>query len=73
MLKFFYNYNYFQNEVFYTVQCKRHSGTNFQSGANRNEKKQFVFGLALGVSGVKVIRRVQPKRGRTEVLSELCS
>ena len=36
-------------------------------------KKQFVFGLALGVSGVKVIRRVQPKRGRTEVLSELCS
>ena len=37
------------------------------------KKKQFVFGLALGVSRVKVIRRVQLKRGRTEVLSELCS
>ena len=37
------------------------------------KKKQFVFGLALGVSRVKVIRKVQLKRGRTEVLSELCS
>ena len=46
---------------------------NFKVERTEMKKKQFVFGLALGVSRVKVIRRVQLKRGRTEVLSELCS